>query len=410
MTTVPESPRASTADARPITAADARAILLAIAERPRPAGGAEEARARAYAGVVLREAGFTVTESPFEYSALVGRWGTPMGGASSMAVLTGVAVLGAAGRHAAALALLLATVVVGGSIGAWAARHGVLRAPALRRGGMNLVATRGGAMPHVWLMAHLDSKSQPVPIGLRAVGVMGTIVAWAGALALAIAQSLSAWTDPPGLWPWVAALGLVAGVPVMASIVTARSPGALDDASGVATVLLAAARVPHGAGALGVLLTSAEELGLAGGRAWAAQWGASGRSAGVVLNVDGVDDTGALTVMTGARVAGAATSALRTSARALGVPLTVRRLVPGILVDAVALADAGWAAVTLSRGTWRTLARIHTPHDTVDRLDGRGIAEAAVVLARATQALASDMERGAAHGDRSPLPPASGRP
>jgi acetylornithine deacetylase/succinyl-diaminopimelate desuccinylase-like protein len=410
MTTVPESARAPTSAAPPITAADARAILLAIAQRPRPAGGAEEAHARAYAGAALREAGFVVTESPFAYSALVGRWGTPIGGASSMAVLTGVAILGAVGRPAAALALLLAALAVGGWIGAWAARHGVLRAPALRRTGVNLVATRGGAIPQVWLMAHLDSKSQPVPIGLRAVGVMGTIVAWAGALALATTQSLTTSTGAPGLWPWVAALGLVAGVPVAASIVTAHSPGALDDASGVATVLLAAAHMPDDAGPLGVLLTSAEELGLAGGRAWAAQWRESGRAAGVVLNVDGVDDAGALTVMTGARAPAPATAALREAAHRAQAPLTVRRLVPGILVDAVALADAGWAAVTLSRGSWRTLARIHTPRDTVDRLDGRGIAEAATVLARAAGALASASPRGAASQDGAPLPPASGRP
>jgi hypothetical protein len=106
--------------------------------------------------------------------------------------------------------------------------------------------------------------------------------------------------------------------------------------------------------------------------------------------------------MTGARVPRAAVAALRAAARAAGVPLTVRRLVPGILVDGVALADAGWAAPTLSRGSWRTLARIHTRHDTLARLEGRGVAEAAAVLASAARALVAE---GAA-----PLPSAPGRP
>ena len=389
-----------------IAAVDARAILQTIAQRPRPAGGSEEAAARDFAAAALRRSGFTVGEEPFAYSALVGRWGTPIGGAASMGVLAGAARLGAAGRPGAALTLLAAVLVVGGAVGGWAARHGVLRAPGLRRTGVNLVATRGDGVPRVWLMAHLDSKSQPVPIGLRAGGVMGTIVAWAGALTLAVGQAIAGWTGAPGLWAWVAALGVVAGAPVLASVVTARSPGALDNASGVATVLLAAAAVPAERGPLGVLLTSAEELGLAGGRAWAAQWRASGRPPGVALNVDGVDDAGALTVMTGARPPGAVTAALRAGAQATGVALTIRRLVPGILVDAVALADAGWAAVTLSRGTWRTLARIHTAHDRADRLDGRGIAEAATVLAGAADALLAE---GAVEG-RSPLPSASERP
>ena len=398
------------------TATEARAILQRIAQHPRPAGGPEEAHARSYAAATLRAAGFTVSEAPFTYSALVGRWGTPIGGAASMAVLASVATLGGAGRAGAALSVLAGALVVGGSIGGWAARHGVLRAPALRRTGVNLVATRGNSLPRVWLVAHLDSKSQPVPIGLRALGVMGTIVAWAGALTLAVTQALSGWAGAAGLWPWVAALGVVAGVPVLASVVTARSPGALDNATGVATVLLAASAVDAGAGPLGVLLPSAEELGLAGARAWAAQWRDDARAPGVALNVDGVDDAGVLTVMTGARAPEAATVALGAAARVVGAPLTVRRLVPGILVDAVALADAGWTAITLSRGTWRTLARIHTPHDTVDRLEGRGVAEAATVLARAAQSLLSEPVDGTASTaadralhDPAPLPPAPGR-
>ncbi|MGZ8458485.1 MAG: M28 family peptidase, partial [Gemmatirosa sp.] len=201
------------------------------------------------------------------------------------------------------------------------------------------------------------------------------------------------------LWPWIAAFGAIAGVPVAASIVTARSPGALDDASGVATVLLAAEALRDLSAAPGVLLTSAEELGLAGARAWTAQRRAAGEAPGIALNVDGVDDVGALTVMTGVQAPPAVVAALRAGAETAGLTIAVRRLVPGILVDAVALADAGWATVTLSRGNWGTLARIHTSQDTVDRLHGTGVDEAARVLAAAARALI-----GAAPGVR--VPPA----
>ena len=57
-----------------------------------------------------------------------------------------------------------------------------------------------------------------------------------------------------------------------------------------------------------------------------------------------------------------------------------RRLLPGILTDGVALADAGWDVVTVSRGTLRTLARIHGPRDTVDLLTGIGVVETARLL------------------------------
>jgi hypothetical protein len=128
---------------------------------------------------------------------------------------------------------------------------------------------------------------------------------------------------------------------------------------------------------LGVLLTSAEELGLAGARAWAAA-----RPRSTALNVDGVDDAGELRWMTSDR------RSLALAQRVGGARVT--RLLPGVLVDAVALADAGWAAATLSKGTFATLARIHTARDSRDRLRGDGVAEAGRVLAAAAMRLARE--------------------
>jgi len=72
------------------------------------------------------------------------------------------------------------------------------------------------------------------------------------------------------------------------------------------------------------------------------------------------------------------------------VPATSRRLVPGILVDAVALADAGWDAATLSRGNLATLALVHTAADARARLTGEGVADGALVLAAAARRLMGD--------------------
>jgi putative aminopeptidase FrvX len=138
---------------------------------------------------------------------------------------------------------------------------------------------------------------------------------------------------------------------------------------------------------VGVLLTSAEELGLAGARAWARDVAPRTFTA---INCDGVDDAGALTVMRAHRGETVA-AALAQAAGACGVPLRIRGLLPGVLVDAVALADAGWQAATVSRGTLGTLLRVHGRGDTRERLHGTGIAEAARVIALAARALA---ERG----------------
>jgi len=361
---------------------EARALLALLAAAPRPAGGPAEAAVRARCASTLRALGFDVEERPFGYSALPGRFGTSIGGVLSIAALVVASLLGARGERGGALAVLAGTGALLLFGGAWLARRGVLDAPWLRATGVNLEARRGGEAPRVWLVAHLDSKSQPVSIGLRAAGVTGTIAAWALAL-LALLQPAGATSS--AIWIAVGAIGALAGLPVAASVVGALSPGALDDASGVATVLLAAARLPTDA-EVGVLLTSAEELGLAGARAWIAE----GRvPPGVALNCDGVDDVGGATCMYTRRRPARLMAAVATAARAIGAPPPYpRRLPPGILTDGVALADAGWEVVTVSRGTLRTLARIHGPKDRVERLTGVGVAETARLLAAAAGELA----------------------
>ena len=377
-------------------AEDARALALvrqhldAIAAEPRPAGSEAEARARAHCERALGALGFRATPRAFAYSGLPGRWGTPLGGALSGATLALAGHLGYRGGNAAALALLLLSLGLLAGGGTWLGRRGVLDVPALRERGVNVEATRGADWPVVWLVAHLDSKSQPVPMALRVVGILGSALAWIAALtvsALALAG-----VEASGAWPVVTAVGLAAAIPVALTTVGGESPGALDNASGVATVLTAAALLPADV-QVGVLLTSAEELGLAGARAWTRDTASRGLAPGIALNCDGMDDAGSLVVMTTGRHE-RASSALRRAALGRGVVLGVRRLVPGILVDAVALAEGGWCAATLSRGTTRTLARIHTRGDRRALLDGRGAAEGALVMRDAAAALVTEAAAG----------------
>lgn len=82
-----------------------------------------------------------------------------------------------------------------------------------------------------------------------------------------------------------------------------------------------------------------------------------------------------------------AANALVESARRGGLRVRVRRLLPGVLVDGVAFADAGWEAITLSRGTLSTLRRIHTARDDLRAMRGDGIPEAALVMAAAARML-----------------------
>jgi hypothetical protein len=328
-----------------------------------------------------------VSEETFEYSAFVGRWGTPVGGVVALLILLGASVAG----RANAAGVSVAALTLGGVVLAFAARSlardGVLTFPLQRRRGVNVIAVRGdrdGAAgdrsrgsPTVWLMAHLDSKSQPVPILARAIGISVLGFTWIAGLGLAIAQLATGSGARFGsTWIVLAASAVVGAIPVIATTVGTRSPGALDNASGVATVL-AAAEDAAGAG-FGVCLTSAEELGLAGARAWVRN--PAHRQPAVAINCDGVDDGGAITCMfSGARPDALVRSVLEAGLRA-GAPVRAHRLLPGVLTDGVALADAGWRVVTLSKGSLRTLARIHTPRDRADAISGTGMDEVARVI------------------------------
>jgi Zn-dependent M28 family amino/carboxypeptidase len=198
----------------------------------------------------------------------------------------------------------------------------------------------------------------------------------------AVALALTLATDSPRiiLWMVCAALAAVGGRAVVASVVRNDSLGALDNASGLAAVLTAAALLDPAA-PVGVLIPSAEELGLAGARAWVR---AHGEERAFVLNCDGVDDQGELTLMYTRTRPTAIADAVQGAAGAV----RVRRMPAGLLLDSVAFADAGWDSATLSRGSMRSLARVHTRLDSLDAMTGARIDAVASVLARAAEALA----------------------
>jgi len=348
---------------------EALAHLHAIA-RPRAAGSIEESDARAYCKAQLESNGFSVTEEPFEFSAAVGRWAVPVAGGVSFVVLAGAASLVTVGVNGRLLGVLLLVVLSLSALGGWwASTRGVLSLPLARQRSVNLVARRG--TPGIWLVAHLDTKSQPIPSLVRAAA----FVLMAGAMLIVGVGGVFGLIDAlPRAFAMLALLGGAGAVVLSLSSVGNESPGGADNATGLATLLLVAARL-HPERALGVLLTSAEELGLAGARAWVA-----GREHGRAINVDTVDDQGRVRCMTH----GAASLVLARELRSIAgneLPgFAVGPLIPGILTDGVALAAAGWSVVTLSRGTVGTLARIHRPSDSVVRLTGEGAHHLATLL------------------------------
>lgn len=350
---------------------------MRVAGEPRPAGGSAEARVRESCRARLAAAGFSVAEQAFEYSAFPGRWATPLGGAAACLTVLLAATIGRSGHPGTALTVIAIAMIVLLLGGRSIARR-VTTLPWARATSVNLVATRG--MPRVWLVAHLDSKSQPVAMLARVTGIViaaATLITL-GALAL---TALSGEVVPNRAWNLLAAIGAVASLPVIASVVGAKSPGALDNGSGIVTVLLAAEALPRDM-PVGVLLTSAEELGMAGAHAFAAT-----RRPAMAINVDGVDDRGSTICMYHGRAARVRVGVAR-AAQAIGMRVREQPTIPGLLTDGVALGAAGWSAVTLSRGGFSTLWRIHRAADTADRLSGVGMHEVARLVASAAREIA----------------------
>ena len=353
--------------------------LAALARHPRPAGGAREHDARMYARRTLEPLGFVVHEERFAYSAFPGRYATPLGGG-----LFALSIILASWLALTDTGMLTVTAILASGVAAtilyarWMLHRGVLDFPLLRTEGVNLAAVRGDAVPMVWLVAHLDSKSQPIPSAARVSG----IVLLTSALVLAITGAALTLAGDSSRMIWWGALvvATTGALPVLASVVGSRSDGAVDNASGVAAVLAAAALLPRDV-ACGVLLPSAEELGMAGARAWARRHPAS-----VALNCDGVDDEGELVIMYNRRIPARVVKAVRDASSRSA---RVRRMPLGLLTDSSALADAGWSAVTVSHGSLATLRRVHTIRDSLAYMTGSSVDEVSILLARAAEALAS---------------------
>ncbi len=366
-------------------AREASELLEKIASAERFAGTENEALARATCATFMASHGFSVTERPFVFSEFPGRYGAPLSGLLLMAVeLQTIQVYRHHGGPGPAILFLAVGLALTAALVIWLARFGTSRLSWLRSHSANLVAVRG--QPRIWLVAHVDSKSQTVPMLVRVASVVASVIA----LVVLAARLFAIWmiaiphTDPPSIDPWVqivAWVAAIAALPLVLCFTTNRSAGAVDNGSGLVSVLLATRSLTRLD--LGVIVTSGEELGLAGARAYVA----SSPERAIAINCDTIDDRGGFLCMARRGSRGVLTSAVVRAAARLGLPLRVRRIIPGILADSIAFADAGWDAATISRGNIGTLARVHTSSDTRDRLSGSGIAKAARLIAATVEEL-----------------------
>ncbi len=252
---------------------------------------------------------------------------------------------------------------------AWSLLHRLGRAPLE---GVNLIAVRPRTRVAVWLAAHYDSKGQPISMATRLLAV-GLLMLGALELGqLAVRKVLGSW-HASVVDAALGAAGVLGAVMLSGNRVTNESPGALDNASGIVTMLAVVDALPPASG-VGVILPDAEEYGLLGARALARERSALLQDT-AVLNFDGIDDRGETIALV--HRAGPLVGRI---ARALGGRRA--RWLP-VVVDGLALAKGARECVTIMRGDWRTARLVHTPRDGAERLTLQGSREVARAVAAA---------------------------
>ncbi|OLD85995.1 MAG: hypothetical protein DMD38_03915 [Gemmatimonadetes bacterium] len=230
-----------------------------------------------------------------------------------------------------------------------------------RVAGLNLIARQPSTRPAIWLVAHYDSKGQPISMAVRLVGFFALLL---GLFTLFVA-----------LLPALAILA-VAIVIVSQNRVTDNSPGAVDNATALVAIFMTIDQVSSGA-RVGVIFPDAEEFGLVGARSLAADRSSLFADA-ALINLDSLDDTGRSTafVHRRGRIGAAVAAALK--ARQW-------RWLP-VIVDGIALSAVCRECVTILKGNWRTMRIIHRPADSIARVRLDGAASVAAGLARVLRA------------------------
>ncbi len=272
------------------------------------------------------------------------------------------------------------------------------------------------------LLAHLDSKSSRLPTFFTVGSLLLTLVVTAalGAWSLLALAGAARGPDPRVALP--AALAAAAALLAVALLQRSgnASPGAMDNASGLAVLLECALSLPAdpalAAADLTFVATGAEEIGLAGAMRWIqAHAGEHDSARTLFVNVDSVGvGSGLLASDVGGRApTGEPTRDLvARAARRAGV--RVRRLpfLLGAGVDTMPIRARGYATVTiLGQVLGAASRRMHTARDTVERLSEPALRDAAALaIALAHEAAAADPPAAAATAPPAAAPPAPAPP
>ena len=232
--------------------------------------------------------------------------------------------------------------------------------------------------PAFLFVAHYDSKSQVLPIAVRAISygiaIIGLIVL---TITLLIKLFLHVW--PPNYIVWGGA-GITGFCLLLLQInlTRNRSPGGFDNASGVG-VMLEVARVVMARDekkSITFLATGAEEYGMCGALRYVqAHADEYDRENTYVINLDGLGVGNGVNLVTRygippIRTTRTLADLFRTSGESLGIQVSDRYLPIGVGLDSIPIASHGFETLTLTAGAvGRVALKIHSKQDRSELLN-----------------------------------------
>ena len=246
----------------------------------------------------------------------------------------------------------------------------------------NIIAKNGAKqdsrMPAFLFVAHYDSKSQVLPIAVRAISYS---IAITGLLVLTTLMLIKCftlfWLPDYVVWS-VAGITSFCLLLLQINLTGNRSPGGFDNASGVG-VMLEVARVVMGRDEktpITFLATGAEEYGMCGALRYVqVHADAYNRENTYVINLDGLGVGNGVNLVTRygippKRTTKALADLFRASGESLGTPVSDRYLPIGVGLDSIPIASRGFETVTLTAGNvGRTALKIHSKRDRSDLLN-----------------------------------------
>ncbi len=347
---------------------------------PRYTGSAGERQAQRYVREVLRGAGYSIIEQPFEFS-LFPQEALPRLAVALVCTLVLAALLCLRWSPPVAAELCLLDLLLLMLFTRWSgAVERLYRAAWFgRMRSKNIVALH----PHqknslnVVFMAHYDSKSQTYSGATRFILYAALTALVLVNLTLVLLAALLGW-DPS--WLLIGAVPMTAtGIALQLNATGNRSPGAYDNASGVGILLELAQSFAQDTPGVNLIFiaTGAEEAGLCGAVALlseerTADFLPPGRT--IIINFDGIGSAGPVYItdrygIPPARTAGLLSKLCLRIAERFGLPARRHWIPTGAAMDHVPFAAHGYQAVTISTAGWNEAFRsMHTPGDTADKL------------------------------------------